>query len=428
MTEPVRLSATARRTSDSPISELMARALACPDVISLAAGFVDHATLPLEPTARAVAAILGDEVEGRRALQYGTTRGDLKLRHRLIDRMVRNGELPESQAADAQHRLVVTTGSQQLLGLVSEALLDPGDIVLVESPTYFVYLGVLAALGVCAIGVATDSGGLRIDALEATLADLEARGQLDRVKMIYTISEHSNPSGLSLAGDRRGALVEAARKWSRHQRIFILEDAAYRGLTFDGAEPPSVWAHDVGGESVIHARTFSKTFSPGLKLGYGILPTALLDPVLHRKGCQDFGTAHFNQQLMEVLLADGSYDRQVALLATTYRRKRDAMLTALDRHLGEFVPDVQWTVPRGGLYVWLTLPEAVDTSRDGAFFARCLESGVLYVPGGLAYAPEPGPVPNHDARLSYGVAGEEGIGEGIRRLAAALAGCLATVG
>lgn len=427
MTETVRLSAVGRRTQDSPITELMARALSCPDVISLAAGFVDHATLPLEATARAVAAILGDEIEGRRALQYGTTRGDLKLRHRLVERMVRQGELPSSQAAEVQHRLVVTTGSQQLLGLVSQAVLDPGDIVLVESPTYFVYLGVVQSIGARAVGVETDGGGLRIDALETTLADLERRGELDRVKLIYTISEHSNPTGLSLAADRRGALVEAARRWSRRHRILIIEDAAYRGLTFEGTEPPSVWAHDVGGESVVHARTFSKTFSPGLKLGYGILPAALLDPVLSLKGSQDFGTSHFNQQLMETLLADGSYDRQVELLAGTYRRKRDAMLAALDRHLGPYRPDVEWTVPHGGLYVWLTLPEAIDTGRDGAFFARCLEAGVLYVPGGLAYAAEPGPVPSHGARLSFGVAGEDGIGEGIRRLAAALAGCLATV-
>jgi 2-aminoadipate transaminase len=406
----------------------MARALANPGVISLAAGFVDHATLPVEATARAVAAILGDEIEGRRALQYGTTRGDLKLRQRLVERMVRAGELPPSQAADVQHRMVVTTGSQQLLYLVGEALLDPGDIVLVESPTYFVYLGVLESLGARAIGVATDGGGLRIDELDATLAEIDARGALDRVKLIYTVSEHSNPTGLSLAAERRGELIETAHRWSRRHRIFILEDAAYRGLTFEGTEPPSVWTHDVGGDSVIHARTFSKTFSPGIKLGYGILPEPLLGPVLRLKGCHDFGSAHFNQQVMEAILTDGSYDRQVALLAATYRRKRDAMLAALERHLGEFAPEVSWTVPQGGLYVWLTLPEAIDTGRDAGFFNRCVEEGVLYVPGALAFAPEPGPVPCHGARLSFGVAGEEAIGEGIRRLATGLAGCLAAVG
>src|SRR5690606_16192575 len=121
------------------ISDLMARALAAPDLISLAAGFVDHITLPVEPTARAAAEILADEIEGKRALQYGTTRGDLRLRQRLVERMVGQGEVPAGRAGEVQNRLIVTSGSQQLLYLVGEALLDPGDIVLVESPTYFVF-------------------------------------------------------------------------------------------------------------------------------------------------------------------------------------------------------------------------------------------------------------------------------------------------
>ena len=144
-------------------------------------------------------------------------------------------------------RTVVTTGSQQLLYLVAEALLDPGDIVLVESPTYFVFLGVLETRGAHVIGIETDGDGLRLDVLEHTLVDLEARGLLDRVKLIYTVTEHANPTGISLAESRRGPLVELARRWSKRRRIFILEDAAYRGLTFDQAEPPSVWRHDPRG-------------------------------------------------------------------------------------------------------------------------------------------------------------------------------------
>jgi 2-aminoadipate transaminase len=423
------LSAAARRTGDSPISDLMARALAAPELISLAAGFVDHSTLPAGPTAHAVERLLTDDVEGRRALQYGTTRGDLKLRHRLIERMVAAGELAPERAGDAQHRTVVTTGSQQLLYLLCEALVDPGDIVLVESPTYFVFLGVLQAFGARTIGIATDEGGLRIDALEATLARLEAAGELGRVKFIYSIGEHSNPTGLSLAPERRPALVAAARRWSRDQAIYVVEDAAYRGLTFEGDEPASVWSHDPSGELVVHARTFSKTFSPGLKTGWGILPESLLGPVLNAKGNHDFGSAHFNGQLLEALLADGSVDRQVATLQALYRRKRDAMLGALDRELGGLRGEgVSWTHPKGGLYVWLTLPEGLDTGRDGAFFARCLEHGVLYVPGALAYPGEPGPPPGNGARLSYGVAGVDGIAEGIRRLAAAVTECLDPVG
>lgn len=424
MKSPIRLSSAARRTGDSPISDLMARALAAPDLISLAAGFVDHATLPVEPTARATAAILADEIEGKRALQYGTTRGDLKLRRHLVERLVEQGEIPETAAADVQNRLLVTSGSQQLLYLVGEALLDPGDIVLVESPTYFVYMGLLRSFDARVIGVETDEGGLSIPALEATLADLDARGQLDRVKLIYTISEHSNPTGLSLAADRRESLVEVARRWSTRHRIFVLEDAAYRGLTFDGPEPPSVWSHDPSGEYVIHARTFSKTYSPGLKTGYGIVPAPLFDAVLNLKGNHDFGSAHFNQQLLEHLLVDGAYDRQVETLRTTYRRKRDVMLDALGAYFGGMEGQVSWTHPKGGLYVWLSLPEGVDTGRDGPVFARCVEEGVLFVPGELAYPHEPGPPPTNHARLTYGVVSEDGIEEGIRRLSVALTDCL----
>jgi len=148
--------------------------------------------------------MLGDPVEGRRALQYGTTRGDVKLRKALIRLLEKTEGVAPGSFDEAQHRLVVTTGSQQLLYLVTEALVDPGDIVLVESPTYFVYLGLLKTFGARAVGIETDDDGLRPDRLEDALAEIDARGELDRVKLIYTISEHSNPSGLSLAEEPSG--------------------------------------------------------------------------------------------------------------------------------------------------------------------------------------------------------------------------------
>ncbi len=422
MTRPgPNLSAASSRTGDSPISDLMARALAAPDVVSLAAGFVDHATLPTEAVARAAGEVLADPVEGKRALQYGTTRGDLSLRRRLIAFLERGEGVAPGAYESAIERTVVTSGSQQLLYLVAEALLDPGDIVLVEAPTYFVFMGVLKSFGATILGVETDEGGMKIDALGAMLADLDAQGRLDRVKLIYTITEHSNPTGLSLAADRRVPLLRAAENWSRNHRIFVLEDAAYRGVTFEGTEPPSVWSHDAGAaETVILARTFSKTFSPGLKTGYGVLPESLVRPILNLKGNHDFGSSHFAQEVLQRAMADGSYERQIALLAATYRAKRDVLLAALDEHLGPFGVDVSWTRPKGGLYVWLTLPEGIDTGRDGTFFGRCVEEGVLYVPGEFAYPDGPGPAPKNTARLSYGVASGPALREGIRRLAAAL--------
>jgi 2-aminoadipate transaminase len=419
----ISLSAASERTTSPAISSLMQMALADPGLISLAAGFVDQGTLPIESTAAAVAAASRDIGGFRRALQYGTTIGDSGLRRALLAQIEANEGVAAGSYEFLLQRTVVTTGSQQLLYLVAEALLDPGDIVLVESPTYFVFLGVLESRGARIVGVETDEHGLRLDALEEVLSGIEAEGHLGRVKLIYTVSEHSNPSGISLSAERRPELVALAKRWSKLHRIFVLEDSAYRGLTYDGEEPPSIWRHDTEGETVILARTFSKTFSPGLKTGYGILPGALVEPVLRLKGNHDFGSANFNQALLGRLLVDGSYDRQVRKLVACYRSKRDVILAALKKHLQEF-EGVTWTHPAGGLYVWLTLPEGFDTGFAGVFFQRCLKAGVLYVPGAYAYADEPVAAPRNHARLCFGVPGEVDLAEGIRRLAAAMAECL----
>jgi 2-aminoadipate transaminase len=418
------LSASSRRTTPPIISALMQDALVDPSLISLAAGFVDQESLPNEETARAVGAILADPIEGKRALQYGTTIGDPALRAGAL-RMLERGERVEPGTFDRLlPRVVVTQGSQQLLYLIAEALLDPGDIVLVESPTYFVFLGVLETRGARAIGIPIDEGGLRLDALESTLAAIEARGELDRVKLIYTISEHSNPTGLSLAEKRRGPLVELARRWSKRRRIYVLEDAAYRGLSYgDGPEPRSVWSRDEAGDTVILARTFSKTYSPGMKTGFGVLPEPLVKPVLDLKGNHDFGSSNLHQMILAHLLRDGGYDRQVAQLKEVYRRKRDAMLGALDEHFAD-IEGASWTRPAGGLFVWFTAPPGVDLGPRGPAWPRCRERGVIYVPGQYCFAEEPTPPPTNTARLCFGVPDEDDLFEGVKRLAAAVADCL----
>ena len=424
MTPKVPLSAASTRTEPPVISEFMQTALANPGLISLAAGFVDQLSLPHHDTARIASEILGDPVEGRRALQYGTTIGDVGLRRQLVALLERNEGVAAGSFESLLPRVVVTTGSAQLLYLVAEALLDPGDIVLVEAPTYFVFLGVIQTRGARAIGIEIDEGGMKLDALEATLESLEARGELDRVKLIYTISEHSNPSGISLAEDRRGPLVDLARRWSKCQRIHILEDAAYRGLNYEGDEPSSVWRHDPEGETVILARTFSKTFSPGIKLGFGVLPSALVSPVVSLKGNHDFGTTNLTQQILARVLADGTYDAHLSDLIGMYRRKRDTMLQALDDQFGSLDGSISWTKPKGGMFVWLSVPEGVDLGTRGSVLGRCLEQGVLYIPGSFAFPDEPGPTPTNYARICFGVPSEAELIEGVRRLAAAFAECM----
>jgi len=422
MTPSTHLSAATARTSAPTISSLMKLALERPEIVSLAAGFVDQQSLPVEITARAAAQVLGDEPAGKAALQYGTTIGDEALRAIIVERLEVQHGVPPGTYRQAVNRTVLTTGSAQLIYLIGEALLDPGDIVIVESPTYFVFLGPLETRGARAVRTPIDGDGLRLDELERTFERLRDEGSLDRVKLVYTIPEHANPTGISLAVDRRKGLVELVRRWSEAagRRIHILEDSAYHGLSYGRPEADSLWSRDPEGETVILARTFSKTFSPGMKLGYGVLPKDLVDPVLTLKGNHDFGTSNFVQKLIRLVLANGDYDRHVECLKAVYARKRDVFVEALERYFEPIRDRVSWTRPSGGLYVWMTLPEHVDAGFDGPLFPRCLSEGVIYVPGEYAFAPEPTPPPKHHLRLSFGVPDEAALVEGARRLAEAV--------
>jgi 2-aminoadipate transaminase len=417
---PLRFSHRWRWGSKQPISFLMEQAVQHPDVISLAAGLVDQETLPLAETQAAATALLADETLGRQALQYGTTQGSERLRGILLQHLSNLESSPSGDLAiDAGH-IVLTTGSQQLLSLVGEVLLDPEDIALVAAPTYFVYLGTLNGLGARVIPVAADDDGLRIDALEAELTRLEQGGELPRVKLIYVVSYFENPSGVSLATERRAELVRLARRWSKYQRILVLEDAAYRELRYDGPERPSIWSFDRYRDTVILAQTFSKSYSPGIRVGYGVLPRDLVGSICDRKGNEDFGSASFSQHLLAAVFERGEYAPHVEQLRNTYRAKRDAMLAAAERYFGD-IPGAHWVRPQGGLYVWMTLAPGFDTSFASPLFRHATGvERVMYVPGEICYA---GPVegrPRNQMRLSFGTQSPAGIDEGMRRLANAV--------
>jgi len=413
------------RTGEQPISYLLKQAVANRNMISLAAGLVDHETLPHEAVREAAGEILGDPETGRRALQYGTIRGDDRLRGLMLEHLGRLEGVDPSRLGLGSEHVVVTSGSQQLLYLVSDMLVDPGDIVIVSAPSYFVYLGTLENLGARAVSIPMDADGMRTDLLEERLEQLEREGLLPRVKLIYVVSYFQNPTGLTLSAERRPELVRIAQRFSRDHRILVLEDAAYRELCYEGAVPPSVKRHDPANEWVVLAQTFSKPFSPGLKTGIGFLPDELVEPLDQQKGNHDFGSANFNQHLLAHAMASGRYAQQVQALVRQYRTKLTAMLDGLEAALGDLRPEVDWTRPRGGLYVWVTAPEGVDTGPDGELLACCLERGVLYVPGQYCYGPaEPGAaVPTHHMRLSFGVQSPENIQEGLHRLADALREC-----
>ena len=418
---PARLSQRWQWGSRQPISFLMQQAVQNPQVISLAAGLVDQATLPVSEVRSAFATLVADETLARQALQYGTTAGADRLRKILVGHLAALEGCSVEQLGVDSEQLILTTGSQQLLSLAAEALVDPGDIVLVAAPTYFAFLGTLNGVGARIIPVTADANGMCTDALETTLENLAQTGELGRVKLIYVVSWYENPSGICLSALRRRAVVEIARHWSREHRIFVLEDAAYRELHYDGPVLPSVWSFDADHDTVILAQTFSKSFSPGLRVGFGVVPRELVGPLCDRKGNEDFGSANFNQHLLATVFEQGLYAEHARSLRETYRAKRDAMLKAADRYFGNMT-GVDWVHPQGGLYVWMTLPTAVTTGFESRLFERAAKvEQVMYVPGEVCYAGPPHLRPRNQMRLSFGAQTLAAIDEGMRRLARAVA-------
>jgi 2-aminoadipate transaminase len=407
----------AKWAAGQPISELMARALENPDLISLAAGFVDGDTLPDEPVRQALSELMGDPTAARTALQYGTTPGFPELRRLLAERA---SSLDGCDTPVPPEQVIVTAGSNQLLHLVSESLLDPGDVVLCASPTYFVYMGLLAGIGAHPMGVATDQAGIIPEALEEELERFRARGELQRVKAIYLVPYFDNPAGVTMPAQRRASVVEIAKRWSRRSKIHVISDEAYRELRYWGDDIPSMWTCDEDGDTVIVAGTFSKSFSPGIRVGWGFLPGHLAGPVNDQKGNVDFGSPNFNQHLMAKVLAMGLFDHHVERIREGYRRKLTAMLEAARACLAPLA-GVQWFEPTGGLYVWLTLPPRIDTGMDGPLFEAALKEGVLYVPGQYCYPSLGEAVCRNTIRLSFGVQSCAKIREGVEKLARAIA-------
>jgi 2-aminoadipate transaminase len=401
----------------------MQQAVENPQLISLAAGLVDYGSLPAGEVEETIREILSQPDSARAALQYGTTQGYAPLRELLLRRLCGLDGVTPTDLNLTPNNVVVTTGSQQLLYLLGETLLDPGDIVITEAPSYFVYQGTLASLGARTLSVPMDDEGMRTDLLEQLLDRLDHTGEIERVRMIYTVDYFQNPSGLSLSLPRRRHLMDLVRRYSQRHRIVLLEDAAYRELRYDGEDLPSLKSLDTDNEFVALAMTFSKPCAPGLKTGYGLLPHDLVDPLLRLKGNHDFGSNNLTQHLLLRLLEDGAYDRHVNVLRDVYRQKRDTALEALRDAFGASghgPTEMHWTLPHGGLYIWLTFPDGVDTGPRGPLMKAALHEGVLYVPGAFCYVNgENGPIPTAEARLSFGVAAPEKLREGIHRLARA---------
>jgi len=407
----LKYSSLGQRQKESNIARLMATAIERRDLLSLAAGFTDTDTLPLEELTE-LALALGDAGD-KRVFQYGTNQGDEALRSLIANRVADQDHRESFDAGDC----FVTNGSQQALYLAAQTLCDPGDIVLVEQPSYFVFLEMLQGLGIRAVGMPMrEDGEVDVPAVGALLDRFEASGEIDLVKAVYLVSFFANPTGHSISEGCKKEVLELLSR--RGPGIALLEDAAYRELYFDEAfAAPGALALSKSFPKVpmLYSSTLTKPLAAGLKVGYGLCNDSdWLARMLAVKGQQDFGTAHYNQSLLKRALATDLLDRHLGALRQSYHAKMQALDRALESEMSGL--GWKWRRPGGGLYIWMEAPIGVDTGFESAFHALALDAGVMYVPGSLCFASEE---PRNFARLSFGVLSLEEVERAGKRFAEA---------
>lgn len=412
----VRYSRLAAASRPPVISDLMQRALTNPDLLSLAAGFTDNALLPVNLIAEAVQALAQTSVSTE-WLQYGTCAGRPGLRTAALKWLRQQpGETLAERTADD---VLIANGSQQALYLAVQTLCDPGDIFLVESPSYFVFLELISGLGVRAISLpATPDGSIDRQRTRDLLHRLKADGEKKRIKGLYLQGYFANPTGSCLTLDSK---LELARLLADMElSLPVLEDGAYRDLYFETPYPiPSVLSLEPWEAFPrLYLGTFTKPLATGLKVGFAVSSDAeWLQKLCNTKGHQDFGTANANQAIVEHLLEN---DRYTSLLESTrprYAAKAQRLMNALKAG-GLLELGWRWHAPKGGLLLWLEGPSGLATGPDSDFCAACLEAGVMYVPGSLCFADGQ---PDNCVRLSFGAIEANRIEEAAQRFCAVAA-------
>ncbi|HEY7933025.1 MAG TPA: PLP-dependent aminotransferase family protein [Solirubrobacteraceae bacterium] len=372
-----------------------------PEVISLAGGLPDTSTFPPELYAKLMAHVAAESTA--RALQYGPTEGIFAVMQCIAEVMAAEGTIVDP--AD----VIVTTGGQQVIDLVCKILIDPGDVIVAEAPTYPGAVPTFGAYEANVVQIEMDGEGMPIDELECTLDELAKQGR--RPKFIYTIPNFQNPGGVTMSLPRRRRLVEVARE----REILILEDNPYGLLRYEGEPLPTLYSLDAssaarGGASdfVIYLGTFSKILSPGVRLGWAVAPRPVLEKLNLGKQGADLCSSPVTQLFVSAYFREGDWRGYLNTLTSLYRRRRDVMLESLTEHFGQ---SSRWTEPEGGMFIWATLPEYIDTTD---LLARALESeGVAFVPGRAAYLDERG---GSSMRLNFAGVQEEEIREGIARI------------
>ncbi len=377
-----------RSSAMRDLMEITAR----PEVISLAGGLPDTSTFPPESFAAQMTRIAQES--SAQALQYGPTEGFEATKKCIQEVMAQEGMAPDLD------EIIVTTGGQQAIDLVAKTLIDPGDAVIAEAPTYPGAVPVFCSYEAETFQVELDEGGMRIDLLEELLDRLAADGR--RPKFIYSVPTFQNPAGVTMVAERRRRLVEIARE----RELLVVEDNPYGMLRFEGEPQDSLYKLD-GGNYVIYLGTFSKILSPGLRLGWMCAPPPVMEKVVLGKQASDLCTSTLTQYFVAEYFSEGRWQEYVHSLIDLYRGRRDAMLESLERHFPE---QATWSRPEGGLFLWAKLPSYINTTD---LLARALRDNVAFVPGAAAYVDGSG---TNAMRLNFSASNSDEIREGIRRI------------
>jgi 2-aminoadipate transaminase len=384
-----------RMMRSSAMRDLMAVTVR-PEVISLAGGLPDTSTFDPELFTSLLA-----QVPTAQALQYGPSEGLLGVREAITHVMA-----AENMSVDPDD-VIVTTGGQQAIDLVTKALVDPGDVVIAEAPTYPGAVPTFCSYEADVIQIEMDADGMVIEALEETLARLDREGR--RPKFIYTIPTFQNPAGVTMSLARRRRLVALARE----RELIVLEDNPYGMLRYEGEALPTLRSLEVpagctdDNDFVIYTGTMSKILSPGVRVGWLVAPRPLLHKLILGKQSSDLCSSTLTQHFVAAYFATADWRGYIDQLRELYHRRRDVILDALAEHLPAAA---SWTRPQGGLFIWVTLPDYIDTTD---LLARALAENVAFVPGEAAFADGRG---EHSMRLNFSSSTDDDIREGVRRI------------
>ena len=383
----------ARGMKASEIRELL-KLVESSDIISLAGGLPAPETFPVEQIKAITQDVLTNHAD--KALQYGTTKGFTPLRLALARWMERRYGIPTSKV-----EIMMVAGSQQALDLIGRVFINPGDLVVVEGPTYLAALQAFKYYDPEFISIPMDHDGMRVDLLEEKLRELKAQGK--KVKFVYTVSTFQNPMGVTMSVDRRKRLVELADEYD----FLIVEDSPYTELRYSGDPVPPVKHFDDTGR-VIYLGTFSKILAPGFRLGWIAAQPQFIRKMEIAKQSIDLCANTLAQVIAWKYVENGYLDEHIPRIIEFYKPRRDAMLEALEEYMPE---GVEWTRPDGGMFIWLTLPEGIDTKM---MLEKAVAKGVAYVPGEAFFAHRD---VKNTMRLNFTYVPEETIREGVRRLA-----------